>query len=80
MCLCAAWHCVGRILYRQIAEEQETVMEDDIGIPNVPAIVWEAEQRIARERLDAGRCPRHNVPIIETHDEEYCPVCAEEDR
>jgi len=50
-------------------------MDKEIGIPNVPAIVWAEEQRIARERLDAGRCPKHNVPLIEIETEEYCPEC-----
>lgn len=48
---------------------------EDTGIPNVPAIIWEHEQRKARERLDEGLCPRHNRPIIETEQEEYCPEC-----
>ena len=49
--------------------------QDEIGIPDVPAIVWCEEQHIARERLDAGRCPKHNIPLIETDTQEYCQAC-----
>ena len=50
---------------------------EDIGVPNVPAIVWEYEKQKARRRLDAGLCPDHNIPMIDTGKEEICPECEE---
>jgi hypothetical protein len=46
-----------------------------IGIPNLPAMIHEAKRKRARERLAAGRCPVHNVALIERGNEEYCPEC-----
>ena len=51
---------------------------DEIGIPNVPAIVHAAIQKRNRERLDKGLCPDHNIPLIDTGNEEICPICEEQ--
>lgn len=45
----------------------------EIGIPDVEAIVWHEQQRLWRERMEAGRCPQHNVEMIDTGGEEICP-------
>lgn len=52
--------------------------EDDpgyIGIPNVPAIVWQAEMERARARLDQGLCPNCGEEMID----DECPCCHSDD-
>ena len=56
-----------------------SVDDDDIGIPNVPAIVWQYEQEQARKLLDAGLCSKHKIPMQIVGNWEVCPICDEEE-
>lgn len=57
-----------------LAEADET-----IGIPHVPAMVWQAEQERSRQMVLEGKCPLHH-DLIEKNELSYtedgeCPYC-----
>lgn len=63
----------------------ETQKEEEIGIPNVPALIWAAELERNKELLAKGYCPIHYSRMVEndfdcTNEAEYyrgreCPYC-----
>lgn len=46
--------------------------DDDIGIPNVTAIVYYEERKVAQDRLRRGLCPEHIIPLREDGECERC--------
>jgi hypothetical protein len=51
--------------------------DDDIGIPDVPGIVYFTQLAEDEEKIRNGICPRHDIPFLNDVPGrgEYCPDC-----